>query len=70
VVRIARSGPARVPIRLTPAQLRAVRLGRRLRVRVEMRFLPARGPLASTSAVVAFGRARAARGHIAAALAR
>jgi hypothetical protein len=70
VVHLRRPGTAAIPVKLTSAQLHAVRHGTRLRVRVALSFVPARGTRVKLTAVIVFRSAPATRGHIAAALAR
>ena len=69
VFHLKRAGTVKLVIALTRAQLRAVQVKHLLKVRVPLRFAPTLGPLASTSAVIAF-RPAATSGHLAAIKAR
>lgn len=65
VFHLKRAGTVKLVIALSRAQLHTVQVKRQLKVRVPLRFAPLLGPLATTSAVIAFHPAGAS-GHLAA----
>jgi hypothetical protein len=64
------AGTVKVPIKLTPAQLRTVALSHRLTVRLALRFVPSAGPQAARSASVTFHSPRSGNGPLAAVVGR
>jgi PKD repeat protein len=68
--RVRAAGTVKVPIKLTPAQLRTVALSHRLTVRLALRFVPSAGPQGARSASVTFHSPRSGNGPLAAVVGR